>query len=62
MKLVIEHEVTFKNISDIEVKVTQKKSSRAFVKVLMCQTMKQDMLNSPFDLRSQELRGSLPSY
>jgi len=32
MKLIIEREATFENSSDIEVKVTQKKSSQAFVK------------------------------
>jgi len=31
MKLIIEREATFENNSDMEVKVTQKKSSRAFV-------------------------------
>jgi len=31
MKLVIEREATFANNSDIEVKVTQKKLSQAFV-------------------------------
>jgi len=32
MKSIIEPEATFENNSDMEVKVTQKKSSRAFVK------------------------------
>jgi len=32
MKLTIEREATFENNSDMKVKVTQKKSSRAFVK------------------------------
>jgi len=53
MKLIIERKATFKNNSDTEVKVTQKKSSRAF--------LKQDMLNSQIHLTSQALRWSLPS-
>jgi len=32
MELIIERKATFENNSDIEVKVTQKKISRAFVK------------------------------
>jgi len=32
MKLIIEREATFENNSDMEVKVTQKQLSRAFVK------------------------------
>jgi len=32
MKSIIEHKATFENNSDMEVKVTQKKLSRAFVK------------------------------
>jgi len=32
MKLIIEREATFENNSDMEVKITQKKSSRAFEK------------------------------
>jgi len=32
MKFIIEHEATFENNSDMDFKVTQKKSSRAFVK------------------------------
>jgi len=32
MKLIIERDATFKSNSDIEVKVTQKKSSQTFVK------------------------------
>jgi len=32
MKSIIEREATFENNSDMEVKVTQKQSSRAFVK------------------------------
>jgi len=32
MKLIIESEATFENNSDIEVKITHTKSSRAFVK------------------------------
>jgi len=32
MKFIIEREATFKNKSDIEVKVTQNKSSQAFIK------------------------------
>jgi len=31
MKMIIEHEATFKNNADMEVKLTQQKSSRAFV-------------------------------
>jgi len=58
MKSIIELEETFENNSDKEVKVTQKKTSRAFVKIY---TMKQDMLNSQLDWTSQAPRGSLPS-
>jgi len=32
MKSIMEHEATFENNSDMEVKVTQEQSSRAFVK------------------------------
>jgi len=53
MKSIIEREATFENNSDMEVKVTQIKLSRAFVKEMACQedltvehTMKQDILNS----------------
>jgi len=54
MKSIIEREATFVNNTDMEVKVTQKKLLRAFVK----ETMKQDMLNSQIHLTSQASRGS----
>jgi len=56
MKLIIEREATDKNITDIEIKITKKKSSRAFYEG---NTMKQDMLNSEINLTSQARRGSL---
>jgi len=50
MKLIIEHEATFENNSDIEVKVTQKKIITSISKR---NTMKQDTLDSQIDLTSK---------
>jgi len=39
MKSIIEREATFENNSDMEVKVTQKQLSRAFVKETQCKNV-----------------------
>jgi len=56
MKLIVQREATFENNSGMEVKVTQTKSTQAFVK----ETMKQDMLNSQIHLTSQHRGGISP--
>jgi len=58
MKMIIERQATFKNNSDMEVKVTQKK---IITSVCKGKTLKQDMLNSQIHLTSQAPRGSIPS-
>jgi len=49
MKLIIEREATFKNNSDIQVKVTHK----IIMNICEGNTMKQDMLTSQINLTSQ---------
>jgi len=54
MKSIMEHEATFKNNLDIEVKVIKNNHHEHLLKI----NNESDMLNSQLNLTSQALRGS----